>query len=80
MFTEAVATRHSRLEESVACAISLVLQSEQEFAHHERTAAELYGSDSVVDGIDYDQNLYVEPVGAGLRDFFSDGQGQNTVK
>ena len=69
------------LEESVACAIEFCSAvGTEEFAHHERTAAELYGSDSVVDGIDYDQNLYVEPVGAGLRDFFSDGQGQNTVK
>ena len=50
----------------------------ERFAHHERTAAELFGSDAVVDGSDYDQSEYVQPVGAGLRDFFSDGSGPGT--
>ena len=60
------------LEESVAIAVEFCSAVGTEFfAHHERTAAELYGGDAVVDGSDYDQSEYVEPVGAGLRDFFS---------
>ena len=67
------------LEESVACAIEFCSAvGTERFAHHERTAAELFGSDAVVDGSDYDQSEYVQPVGAGLRDFFSDGSGPGT--
>lgn len=43
----------------------------EEFAHHEKIAAELYGSDMTVDGSDFYSSTYTEPVGAGRRDFFS---------
>ena len=43
----------------------------EEFAHHEKIAAELYGADTTVDGNDFYNSEYVEPVGAGRRDFFT---------
>ncbi len=68
------------LEESVAIALEFCSAvGSQEFAHRERIAAELYGSDSVVDALTtttegvYSANAEVAPVGAGTRDFFSHG-------